>query len=93
MIKSLVSYEKPTILLIQESKVENSIFDKLKMKFWPSCSAFINNLDGKSGGLLTLWDNSQAKCTLEIQNQNWMGVRVRCLQTKKIFRLANVYGL
>lgn len=93
MVKSLVTFEKPAALLIQETKIVGKDLSKIKKGIWPQSSHFSQDAIGKSGGILLLWDDSQLNCTLEIISQSWTAVKAECILTNRTFFLINIYAL
>jgi len=52
--RSLIRIETPNILLIQETKMEDSVFLQASKKFWNKGGAQAVSVRGASGGLGTL---------------------------------------
>lgn len=54
-VKDLVKNEQPTILLLQEMKLEEEELIKLSKNFWNGSERIGHNSRGASGGLGTFW--------------------------------------
>jgi len=57
-LKELIQSEKPDIILIQETKLDQSEISRLidQQKLYCGCTS---EARGASGGILTMWDNNK----------------------------------
>lgn len=60
-LKELIQSEKPEIILIQETKQDQSEINSIikQQKHYNGCAS---EARGASGGILTMWDNSKWSC-------------------------------
>ena len=57
-IRDLIRIHKPEILLLQETKMEETAVLQIGKKFWKKGTCIGNNSRGASGGIATFWDPS-----------------------------------
>ena len=57
-MKDLVRIHKPEILLVQETKMEETTILQAGKKFWKKGPGIGNNSRGASGGIATFWDST-----------------------------------
>ena len=57
-MKDLVRIHKPEILLVQETKMEETTILQTGKKFWKTGSGVANSSRGASRGIATFWDSS-----------------------------------
>ncbi|XP_026452081.1 uncharacterized protein LOC113352481 [Papaver somniferum] len=92
-VKDQIQRRKPVCVLIQETKM---------MKV---CDWFINNLWGNnnnkwriipsrglSGGIITIWDDTQLSCIDELIGPNSLSQKVKCRSDNFEWSLSNVYS-
>ena len=60
-IKLLIVQEKLDCVLIQETKMSSSSFDKIANYIWPGAGYIHRSLDGASGGIATMWNLNSMK--------------------------------
>jgi exonuclease III len=58
-LKTLISEEKPSIMMIQETKCTSTTMEKMAIKCWRSCNVIAIDVEGASGGLAILWNPSE----------------------------------
>jgi exonuclease III len=90
-IRNLIRIEAPDILLLQETKMEDSDFLQTSKKLWNKSKATAVSARGASGGLGTLWNDSKFSLVSETSNTHWLMLKMQHLVTKEIFCLFNVY--
>ena len=57
-MKDLVRIHKPEILLVHETKLEETAILRAGKKFWKKGHGIANNSKGASGGIATFWDSN-----------------------------------
>ena len=74
-----------SILLIQETKktTEDSLSTMKKM--WPKGDGIAISASGASRGLLTWWDNEKFSLQSDIENKNWLFVKLENKENKEAF--------
>ena len=60
-IKLLIAQEKIDCVLIQETKMSSSSFDKIANYIWPGAGYIHRSSDGASGGIATMWNLKSMK--------------------------------
>ena len=70
--RSLIRIETPDILLIQETKMEDSVFLQTSKKFWNKGGAHAVSARGASSGLGTLWNINKFSLVSETLNTHWL---------------------
>jgi len=91
-LNSVIRLEAPDILLIQETKLEDSAFLKASRKFWKKDGAHATSARGASGGLGSLWNPNKFSLISESLNTNWILLKLQHLESKEIISLVNVYA-
>jgi len=56
MVRHLIEYEKPHLLLLQETKKQTEEVLKITNLMWKICKSRTINAAGTSGIIFTLWD-------------------------------------
>jgi len=69
---SLIILESPDILLIQETKLEDSAFLQASKKFWKKNGAHAMSARGASGGLGALWNSNKFSLISESLYTHWI---------------------
>lgn len=74
-LKDLIQSEKPEIVLIQETKQDQSEVNRVlnQQKRYSGCAS---EARGASGGILTMWDNRKWSCNSTKMNQHWINVNL-----------------
>jgi exonuclease III len=90
-LRDLIQTEKPTFLLVQETKVED--FESLKSckLQWNKCDSTLSSSREALGGLCTLWNNLFLTLDFTFQTQHWILISFTHQQTSKRFNIFNVY--
>eukprot|EP00253_Pinus_taeda_P009304 PITA_09304 len=91
-MNSLIRLEAPDILLIQETKLEDSAFLQASRKFWKKDGAHATSARGASGGLGSLWNPNKFSLISESLNTHWNLLKLQHLESKEIISLVNVYA-
>jgi len=92
-IRRLVVEKKPTVLCIQETKLE-VVDEFLCRSLWgtdPMSFSFKSSV-GASGGIITVWDPSLVDVWLSVNIANCLIIKGTLLQNNEVFCLANVYA-
>ena len=90
-IRNLIRIEASDILLIQETKLEDSIFLQTSKKIWSKSRAKAVSAQGASGGLDTLWNDIKFLLVSETSSTHWLLLKMQHLVTKEFFCIFNVY--
>eukprot|EP00253_Pinus_taeda_P009185 PITA_09185 len=91
-IRNLIRTETPDILLVQETKLEDTVFLQTSKKLWYKSEARAIYARGASGGIGTLWNMSKFAVLFEARKTYWLLLKMQNLVTKEIFCLFNVYS-
>eukprot|EP00253_Pinus_taeda_P030086 PITA_30086 len=91
-MNSLIRLEAPYILLIQETKLEDSVFLQASRKFWKKDGAQATSARGASRGLGSLWNPNKFSLISESLNTHWILLKLQQLESKEIICLVNVYA-
>ena len=91
IIRILIRIGAPDILLIQETKLEDSVFLQVSKKLWNKCKVKAISTQGASGGLGTLWNASKFSVISETLNTHWLFLKLQHLDSKENFSFFNVY--
>jgi exonuclease III len=92
-VRRLVSERKPSVLCIQESKLE-VVDDFLCRSLWgsdPMAFSFKPSV-GASGGIITVWDPSVVDVWMSINIDNCLIIKGNIVKNNDVFCLANVYA-
>lgn len=90
-IISLIRTKTPNILLIQETKLEDSVFLQASKKLWNKCEAKAISARGAFGGLGTLWNASKFTFISETLSTHWLLLKLHHIDSKGIISVFNVY--
>eukprot|EP00253_Pinus_taeda_P017262 PITA_17262 len=91
-MNSLIILEAPDILLIQDTKLEDSTFLQASRKFWKKDEAHATSARGASGGLGSLWNPNNFSLIFESLNTHWILLKLQHLESKETISLVNVYA-
>ena len=91
-IRNLIRTETLDILLVQETKLEDTVFLHSSKKIWYKSEARAISARGASGGIGTVWNMSKFVVLYEVRNTHWLLLKMQNLATKEIFCLYNVYS-
>jgi len=56
LLKNMLMQEEPNILVLQETKCNSIVLEKIADKAWPGGLVTVVDAQGASGGLVVLWD-------------------------------------
>ena len=92
-MQSLIRTETPNILLIQETKLEDSVFLQISKKLWFKSEARVVSTRGASGGIGTIWKDNKFTVISEASHTHWLLLKIQNLNTKETHYIFNVYSL
>jgi exonuclease III len=87
----LIHSEKPSILLIQETKLRDTEILLEMQKNWKKSKGSTISARGASGGLCTLWNSELFLLDEIFQETNWIMVKLIHLASGKIYHIVNIY--
>ncbi|KEH17203.1 endonuclease/exonuclease/phosphatase family protein [Medicago truncatula] len=92
-INWLVSERKPTLLCIQESKLE-VVDEFLCRSQWGSAPMgfYFKSSVGASGGIITVWDPSVLNVWMTVNIANCLIIKGTFIKNNEVFCLANIYA-
>jgi len=71
-LRDLIRTKNPTILLLQETKMEASVTFKIcKKQLW-FCEGLVTNSRGSSRVLFSLWNKHNLHLNLNYKSQHWI---------------------
>ena len=88
----LISLHQPDILLIQETKMEESIFLQTSKKFWKNKGAAALSSRGASGGIGTLWDERKFELMAIKNSTHWILIALKQKDTNSLVSIINLYA-
>ncbi|XP_022040265.1 uncharacterized protein LOC110942810 [Helianthus annuus] len=93
-VSGLLSKFNLSFIALQETQFRNLPESKIR-KFWNNSEVDFSKVDadGRSGGLLSLWNPGMFKKELEIKNQNYLLVKGKVVGDDIELVIVNVYGL
>lgn len=91
-IRSMIRTETPDILLIQETKLEDSVFRQTSKRLWFKSEARAVSARGASGGIGTLWIENKFAVISEASNTHWLLLKIQNQNTKETHFIFNVYS-
>lgn len=91
-MNSLIRLEAPDILLIQQTKLEDTTFLQASKKFWNKSGAHAISARGALGGLGLLQNPNKFSLITESLNTHWIFKKMQHLESKEIICLFNVYA-
>ena len=71
-MKDLVRIHEPEILLVQETKLEETAILQAGKKFWKKGPGIAKNSRGASGGIATFWDSTLYDLEAEERALHWV---------------------
>lgn len=89
-LKDLIIFENPTILLIQETKIEEEYMLSIGNRTWRESLGIAGNSRGASGGIGTFWLDSAFELMNSLILQN---VVVTTLKHKAFGHLLNIFNI
>lgn len=90
-ISSIIMKGKADLFLIQETKVSN-MSDMVANSFWRSSEIgfSFSNLEGRSGGLITLWKKDNMTVISSFKGVGFLGIKV--IWKEDVYYIVNVYS-
>ena len=82
-MNSLIRLGALDILLIQETKLEDSTFLQASRKIWKKYGAHATSVCGASGGLGSLWNPNKFSLISESLNTHWILLKLQHLESKE----------
>lgn len=76
-MKDLIHMEKPYILLIHETKLEEGNFLRSSKFFWNKGQGITNSSRGELGGVGTLWNETLFKLVLHRKETHWIFMQLK----------------
>ena len=88
----LISLHHPDILLIQETKLEETAFLQTSKKFWKKKGAAALSSRGASGGIGTLWDDRKFEAMVIKNSTHWILTVLKQIDTNTLVSIINIYA-
>ena len=89
-IKLLIAQEKIDYVLIQETKMSSSSFDKIANYIWPGAGYIHRGSDGASGGIATMWNLNSMKGYEIWREKNFVIIHFQ--SSSHSWNLINIYA-
>ena len=90
-LKDIIRINKPDILLVQETKMEDSILYQDGNTFWKKGKGKAISSRGASGGLATFWDTSKFELINEECSMHWLYTNLCHIDSFLQVSLFNLY--
>jgi ribonuclease HI/exonuclease III len=90
-LRDIVRLERPEVLLIQETKMEDADLLRLSPSFWKKGPGIAVSARGASGGLATFWDSTKLEITEETSTMHWLFTNLIHKGTGRQVSLFNMY--
>jgi exonuclease III len=91
-VKELIRKEKVDVLALQESKL-GDVNDKLCVHLWGGDVGWASlPANGRSGGIITMWDNKKGKLISSFQGDGYLGVVLHWGVNDDVCIIVNVYA-
>eukprot|EP00253_Pinus_taeda_P021469 PITA_21469 len=90
-LKDLIHSENPEIMLIQETKKDQSEMSKVISQQKRFCGS-ISEARGASGGIATLWDSNKWMCSSNNSQQSWIQTALESRTGGQSVTVYNVYA-
>ena len=90
-LKDLIRIHNPEILLVQETKMEETSILQVGKKFWKKGPGIANNSRGASGGISTFWDSSLYDLEAEEHEMHWVFSKLIHKPSGRMVSLFNLY--
>jgi exonuclease III len=87
----LIHIERPSILLIQETKVRESEVIQEMQRIWRKSKSLAISASGSLGGLCTLWSSDLFQLEESHQEVNWILVKLIHIPSGMIYHIVNIY--
>jgi len=92
MLKEKISKIKANIFLLQETKCDKEMMERVTQKIWPGSEAHWIAAEGYSRGLVTLWDPDLIEMQHFSSSARHLILKFRCIGTEEEGYITNVYG-
>jgi exonuclease III len=90
-LKDIIRMTMPEILLIQETKLEESDLLQASKTFWKKGQGKAVSARGASGGINTFWDNSKLDLIEEEESTHWIYSKLLHKESGHLISLFNLY--
>jgi exonuclease III len=91
-LKTLIDDEKPSIMMIQETKCNSITMEKLATKCWKGCNAIAVDVEGASGGLAILWNPNEIFLSHFFTTRHTISAKFQPIGSEQTGYITNVYG-
>jgi exonuclease III len=91
LLRSLIRSESPLVLLLQETKLQDSVALQDAQFFWRTGTGVAVSSRGASGGICTLWNPHFFHLLDWSCSSNWIQVTLTHLPSGKSFSIYNIY--
>ena len=88
----LISLHHPDILLIQETKLEETAFLQTSKKFWKKKGAAALSSRGASGGIGTLWDERKFEAIVIKNSTHWILTVLKHKESNSLVSIVNLFA-
>ena len=88
----LISLHQPDILLIQETKLEETAFLQTSKKIWKKKGSTALSSRGASGGIGTLWDDRKFEAMVIKNSTHWILTVLKQKDTNLLVSIINIYA-
>jgi exonuclease III len=92
MLKEKISRIKVDIFLLQETKCDKEIMERITQKIWPEVRLRWIAVEGYSGGLATLWDPDLIEMQHFSSSSRHLTLKFRCIGTEEEGYITNVWS-
>ena len=91
-LKNILNFEKPDILLVQETKMLEAEVMNWSSLFWKNSVGKAISSRGASGGIVTFCRTDKYKIKLAKENTHWILVEIQNKSNQESIFICNVYG-
>jgi exonuclease III len=90
-LKDFKSLANPYVILLQETKMEESIVLETTKNIFKSCIGIAVSSQGASGGITTLWDDQIWNLEVTLITQHWLLKVLKNRDSRNNITIINVY--
>jgi len=90
-LEDIIRINKPDILLVQETKMEDSTLHQAAKSFWKKGQGRAISSRGASGGIATFWDTSKYDLINEERSSHWLFTKFNHIESGTQVSLFNLY--
>ena len=90
-LNDIIRINKPDILLLQETKMEDSILYQVGHALWKKGPGIAISSKGASGGIATFWDSTKFELVKEERSDHWIFTNFLHLDSGQQVSLFNIY--